>query len=219
MNDESSKTGREPREAFIPTRRSLLSRLKHSEDDVSWRVFFNTYWKLIYGAARKSGLGEAEAQDVVQETVIAVARNIGQFKYDPAVCSFKSWLLQVTRSRISNQFRARRRRQAIDGRPANGDDTDGTALMERMPDPAGNVLDRLWEEEWGKNLMDAAISRVKRRAEVEQFQIFDFYVLKNWPVRKVAKTLGISIGQVYLAKHRISKLIKKEIAALEANGF
>ncbi len=219
MTDQSSTTGPQPREAFIPTRKTLLSRLKRSEDDASWRQFFNTYWKLIYGAARKSGLGEAEAQDVVQETIIAVARNIGQFKYDPAVCSFKSWLLQVTRSRISNQFRTRRRRQAIDGRAEDGDDTNGTGLIERVPDPAGNVLDRLWDEEWAKNLMDAAISRVKRRAEVEQFQIFDFYVLKNWPVKKVAKTLGINIGQVYLAKHRISKLIKKEIAALEANGL
>jgi RNA polymerase sigma factor (sigma-70 family) len=146
-----------------------------------------------------------------------VARNIGEFKYDPNICSFKSWLLQVTRSRISNQFRSRRRRHVDREQPSDG--TSGTPLLERMPDPAGDNLERLWDVEWEKNLMDAAIERVKRRADIEQFQIFDFYVLKKWPVKKVAQTLGINIGQVYLAKHRVSKLIKKEIADLEARGF
>lgn len=202
---------------FIPTRKTLLSRLKDATDDASWRVFFNTYWKLIYGTAVKAGLGDAEAQDVVQETIIAVARNIGEFKYDPAICSFKSWLLQVTRSRISNQFRSRRRRHVDQEPPSDG--TSGTPLLERLPDPAGEHLDRVWDEEWEKNLMDAAIERVKRRVDIEQFQVFDFYVLKKWPVKKVARTLGIHIGQVYLAKHRVSKLIKKEMAVLEARGY
>ena len=50
---------------------------------------------------------------------------------------------------------------------------------------------------------------------IEQYQMFDFYVLKKWPVSKVAKTLGVTIGHVYVAKHRISRLIKKEIELLE----
>src|SRR5207245_8592643 len=95
---------------LIPTRASLLSRLKDWQDETSWKVFYDTYWKLIYNAAVKSGLSDAEAQDVVQETVIPVARNIGAFNYDPSVCSFKSWLLRVTRSRILNQLRSKRRR-------------------------------------------------------------------------------------------------------------
>src|SRR5918996_4191140 len=94
---------------FIPTRKSLLSRLKNWDDNDSWQKFFDTYWKLIYGVALKSGLTDAEAQDVVQETVLSVAKNIAEFKYDPSVCSFKTWLMQVTRSRISHQFRRRKR--------------------------------------------------------------------------------------------------------------
>lgn len=199
---------------FIPTRGSLLNRIKDADDGKSWQEFFNTYWKLIYGVAIKSGLREAEAQDVVQETVIAVARNIGEFKYDPKRCSFKSWLLQVTRSRISNQFRNQKRHPA--GQQPLPDATRGTTLLERIPDPAGSHLDAIWDEEWEKNLMDAAIHRVKRQVDIEQFQIFDFYVLKKWPARKVARTLGVNVGQVYLAKHRVAKLIKKEIKTLEA---
>src|SRR4051794_13754244 len=79
---------------FIPTRESLLSRLKDWEDQASWKDFFDTYWRLIYNLARKAGLSDAEAQDVVQETILSVARNIEGFRYDPAVCSFKSWMLQ-----------------------------------------------------------------------------------------------------------------------------
>src|SRR5881394_2654935 len=65
---------------LIPTRDSLLSRLKDWQDDVSWRDFFNTYWRLVYGVALKAGLNEQEAQEVVQETVITVARRIHEFK-------------------------------------------------------------------------------------------------------------------------------------------
>ena len=75
---------------LIPTRQSLLSRLRNSEDDDSWQDFFDTYWKLIYSVAVKSGLTEVQAQDAVQETVIAVAKNIKEFRYDPKKCSFKS---------------------------------------------------------------------------------------------------------------------------------
>src|SRR6266436_8176526 len=201
-------------EEFIPTRGSLLIRIRDVDDGESWQKFFDTYWKLIYGVAIKAGLGDAEAQDVVQETIIAVARNIGEFKYDPRVCSFKSWLLQVTRSRISNQFRNQKRHPA--GQARTSDAASGTGLLERIPDPAGSHLEAIWDKEWEKNLMDAAIHRVKGRVEVEQFQLFDFYVLKKWPALKVARTFDVNVGQVYLAKHRVAKLIKKEIKELEA---
>ena len=58
----------------IPTRHSLLNRLKDWRDEASWREFFELYWELIYNVARKAGLNDAEAQKVVQETVIAVAK-------------------------------------------------------------------------------------------------------------------------------------------------
>jgi RNA polymerase sigma factor (sigma-70 family) len=200
---------------FIPTRKSLLSRLKHWDDDGSWRDFFNTYWKLIYAVAIKAGLTHTEAEDVVQETVLAVARSIGRFQYDPTICSFKSWLMQVTRSKIANQFQ---KRQKHPSPPEPDTETGrGTPLLERSPDPA--MLDSVWDAEWQKNLVDAAIQKVKRRVAIEQYQIFDFYVLKKWPARKVAQTLGVSVGRVYLARHRVSGLIKKEVELLEKKGL
>src|SRR5512132_1441579 len=75
--------------SMLATRRSLVDRLANWDDQRRWQEFFETYWKLIYSAARKSGLADAEAQEVVQETVITVAKNIGKLKYDPAVGSFQ----------------------------------------------------------------------------------------------------------------------------------
>src|SRR5262249_49944715 len=89
------------------TRWSLISRLKDWNDQGSWQAFFNTYWKLIYSMAIKAGLSDAEAQEVVQETVITVAKKMAGFKTDPALGSFKSWLLHITHWRIVDQLRKR----------------------------------------------------------------------------------------------------------------
>src|SRR6266487_2545077 len=100
---------------LIPTRQSLLGRLKRWDDQESWREFFNIYWKLIYRAAVRCGLSDTEAQDVVQETVIDVARKMEHFTYDPAVDSFKGWLLYLTRKRIALQYRRRERERGGHG--------------------------------------------------------------------------------------------------------
>ena len=86
--------------------------------------------------------------------------------------------------------------------------------MERIADPAESDLEAIWNEEWEKNLMNAAIERVKRAVDAKQYQIFDLYVLKNWPAGKVASTLKVNQGRVYLAKHRIGTMIRNEIKHL-----
>jgi RNA polymerase sigma factor (sigma-70 family) len=197
---------------LLATRRSLVDRLANWDDQRRWQEFFDTYWKLIYSAARKSGLTDTEAQEVVQETVITVAKKIDKLKYDPAIGSFKGWLLQITRWRIADQFRKREPGNAK--RPHSQDDRL-TATIERVADSRIVDLDAVWEAEWKENLFEAAIARVKKKVEPKQFQIFDCYVRKEWPAQKVAERLGVNVGQVYLARHRVSALLKKEIKALE----
>ena len=93
-NPEHEKTRTE---SSLQTRWSLIGRLKDWGDQQSWQEFFDAYWKLIYSIALKAGLSDAEAQDVVQETVLSVAKKMPEFKCDPAAGSFKSWLLTLTR--------------------------------------------------------------------------------------------------------------------------
>jgi RNA polymerase sigma factor (sigma-70 family) len=198
---------------LIPTRQSLISRLKNWEDQCSWQDFFDTYGKLMHAVALQSGLTDAEAQEVVQETVIAVAKNIVEFKYDPAVGSFKGWLLHTTRWRIGDQFR--KRQKAGVGANSGEKGSRRTATIDRIADPAGNDLEAIWDKEWKKNLFETALARVKRVVNAKHYQIFDLYVVNQWPAQKVAETLGISCGKVFLAKHRVSALVKREIRQLE----
>src|SRR5216110_3372994 len=130
---------------LLATRRSLVDRLHNWDDRKLWQEFFDTYLKLIYSAARKSGLTDTEAQEVVQETVITVAKNIDKLRYDPAVGSFKGWLLNITRWRIADQFR---KRSPAENRRAPSSDERQTATIERVPDPGAIDLDEVWEKEW-----------------------------------------------------------------------
>jgi RNA polymerase sigma-70 factor (ECF subfamily) len=204
---------RAPDENLLPTRYSLLSRLQNWNDQESWKFFFDTYWRLIYSTALKSGLTEAEAQDVVQETIISVAKDIHKFKRDRALGSFKGWLRNLTRWRIADQLR--RRTQARLDEHVSAGDTVPPVEIEEIPDTAGGAENDIWEQEWRSNLFEAALERVKRKVKEEHFQIFDLHVIREWPANQVAQTLNVSIGQVYLAKFRLTALIKKEVLKLE----
>ena len=194
------------------TRRSLVERLTNLEDQRHWQEFFETYWRLIYGVARQSGLTDAEAQDVVQETLFSVAKHIPKFKYDPARGTFKAWLLNMTRWRITDQLR--KRGPLVEHR-AKADATARTATVERVADETIPNLDSVWETDWEKNLLAAAMNKVKSRIDPQQFQIFDFYVNKEWPPEKVAQTFKVTVNQVYLAKTRVTKKLREEVGRLE----
>lgn len=200
-------------EEFIPTRLSLLSRLKRWDDQGSWRDFFDTYWKFLYSVAVKSGLSDEDARDVVQETVVAVAKGLrdGRFKAAEG-SSFKAWLQLIVRRRVADHLR--KRRLPVAEHTSANDDTARTPTIERIAAPEADVVSEVWEEEWAKNLADAAMERVKQRVGAKQFQMFDLYVLKEWPVGEVARTLKANIAQVYLAKHRVTSLIKQETEKL-----
>ncbi len=199
-------------EKLIATRWTLLSRLKDWGDHDSWQEFFDVYWRLIYGVAIKSGLRDAEAQDVVQEVLLAVAKKVPEIKPDAARGSFKGWLLNVTRWRIADQFRKRRLRGQAGGHMA---DETRTATADRIPDPAICNLDALWDEEWQRNLMAAATERVKQKVDPVEYQIFDLCVLRQNPVRHVARKLELKLWKVYFAQRKVAELLKREVRKLE----
>jgi len=204
-------------EAFAKTRKSLIARLDNWEDQRTWDEFYQTYWKLIYSVALKSGLKSEEAFDCVQETILSIAKQSKKKLYDPEQGSFKTWLMNMTRWRINDQFRKRKKDTAM-AAGAMGDDDRKTAVIDRFEDPKGDVLDRLWDVEWKKNLADAALARVKSQVSPKQYQIFDCYVVKQWDAKKVQSVLSVSMAQVYLAKHRVGAVLKRELAKLEKDA-
>ncbi len=202
-------------EEFIPTRATLIARLKNWQDEASWQDFFDTYWKLIYGLARKLGLNDEDAQDVVQETLVSVARQMPNFKYDPKLGSFKAWLRKLIRSRIADLLR---KRGYVSTVPIHTDSETGdeSFTLKELPDTNNQSMDQVYEQEWQKNVLDAAVDRVRRKMDPKKYQVFDCYVNKEWPPEKVAAAFKISVDQVYLAKHRVTELIKSEAKRLES---
>ena len=199
---------------LVPTRQSLLERLRDLDDHASWQEFFDTYWKLIYCAAIKFGLSDQEAEEVVQETIIGIARKMETFHYEPETCSFKGWLMHVTQRRIIDRLR-KRQTQPQAFTPLHSDTTtSGTGLQ--IPDAAAErAFEGMWSEEWEKNLVDAAMERVKRRVSPEHYQIFYLHSVKNMPARDIGKLLGVSAAKVYVVRHRVAHLVKNEVKMLE----
>lgn len=195
------------------TRRSLLTRLKDLGDDQGWQRFSDTYGGVIHGLALKAGCSPTEADEVLQETLISVAKEMPGFRYDPARGSFKSWLFCIVRRRIADQFRRRARQER--------NLADGGSELGEVPDPAGDPLTPLWEDEWRQHQLQRAIEGVKQKVAPAQWQMFDLATLQEWPTERICALLGVNRAQLYMAKMRVGRLLKAELAtviATEAMG-
>ena len=192
---------------LLETRSSLINRLKATINGESWEVFFNTYGDLIFNVARRAGLSEADAQDIVQETIVKVHKSLDRFQYDRNRGSFKGWLHSVTRSRLAEHFKKQQKRLPLN-QPFNDTTDEPTA---GISDPKGLELERIWDEEWHKNLIDSSLTRIKRIVSPKQFQIFKCYCIDEWTVTEICKALNVNSAQVYMAKQRVGKLFKQEL--------
>ena len=198
----------------LATRASLLGRIRNWEDAKSWEEFTRTYSRLIRAVAIKAGLTEAEAKDVEQETLVCVAKTIHEFESNPERGTFKSWLLNLTRWRIADQFRRRSPAAMQSSSPSDATSTR-TSTVERVPGTEN--LDVEWEIAWKKNILETALARVGRKVKPKHLQIFDLYAVRHWPAGKVARELGVTRVQVYLVNHRLTKLMKREVEYLGRN--
>lgn len=199
----------------IRTRASLLARLKNPEDAESWREFDEVYRKLILAVGRQFGLRPEEAEDAAQDTLAAVAQHVAQFEYDRRRCTFKTWLLIIARQRIIWQLRKRRPGSASAPFPSPPDESARTATIERIADPDSLDLDAVWEREWSRSIYDAAVIRARDLVSARHFQIFDLLVAQQRPSAEVAKVLRVTRAQVYLAKHRVGTIVKREMHKLK----
>lgn len=198
-----------PADDSLLTRRTLLSRLRNLDDQESWRTFFDLYWRLLYNVARRSGLDDSGAQEIVQDTVIAVARKMPEFHYDATRGTFRQWLLRITRRRIVDHLRRLYRQPPkVDLAPEALEEEDKHAAA--ITDQSAGI-ETAWNEEWEKATFEAALAEVRASINPHHFQVFDYCVLKEWPVSKVATTLGLNAAHVYLAKHRVAQAMKRAV--------
>lgn len=191
-------------ELSLQTRHSLLSRLRECDDQAGWREFFDRYWRLIYGFARKAGMNDADAQDIVQEVMLSVSKSLPEYRKQ-AGGSFKGWLLTIVRRRMADHWRSRLPKEQA---------------QVPLPEQASALgsddaaLERIWQEEWEGRLFETAALRVQQRVGARNYLIFDMLVRQQTPLRDVCRSLGVNAAQVYLAKHRVGRLMKQEVLAL-----
>lgn len=198
---------------MFATRQSLLLRLKDQEDQDGWREFFDTYWRLIYSFCLKSHLTESEAEEVVQDTMISVAREIPTFRYDRSKGSFRAWLLTIVRRRLIDRTRQRARWSRLVTQSA--DREPGTDAPSAEPaDTRRSELDLLWASEWEGHLIRRALDHVRSKVPEKQYLIYEMLVLREVPLKAVVSNLQTTTVAVYRAKHRVGQLLRTELDRL-----
>jgi len=205
-----------PEGPSLRTRPSLVAGLQAGDED-RWTEFFRIYGPVFRGFALKAGLTETEADEVVQETCIGVARNVAEYRYEPARCRFKTWLLNLASWRVQNQFEKRRRWESQQQRLLNDAEPGlaGVSAAAPVPQTGASDLNALWEAEWRTHVYQSALTKVREKISATQFQIFDLHVLKEWPGGEVATALGLSAASISLAKHRVASALKVEVLQIE----
>jgi RNA polymerase sigma factor (sigma-70 family) len=190
------------------TRPSLLVRLRDLGDERAWSEFVAIYGPLVHRFARRRGLQEADAQDLVQEVFRAVARAIERYDPDPDRGSFRGWLFRIARNLILNLLAAQRRQ------PQGTGDTDMQRLLEQCPDPGGEDS-ALFEAEYRGRLIAWAAERIRGDFSETAWQAFWRSSVEGRPPKEVADCLGISLGTVYQYKSRVVVRIRRELTQFE----
>jgi RNA polymerase sigma factor (sigma-70 family) len=188
------------------TRRSLLVRLRDPADRAAWEDFVSLYGPLAYRYARKRGLQDADAADVTQNVLQAVAKSLRSFNYDPALGRFRSWLFEIVRRQLAKWQRTRSRHEAALG--GNGDG------LEHLPAPDSEETD-LWEREYQQQRFLWAAQRVEAHVDAAVWQAFWRTAVDSQKADAVAADLGISVGAVYTAKSRVLARIRQEVRVCE----
>jgi len=191
------------------TRPSLLVALRDPQDERAWAEFVELYTPLIYGHCVRRGLQDADAADVAQEVMKAVAGAMGRFDYNRERGTFRAWLLTVVRSKLNNFF-ARAARL-----PTTPGDTQVTALAEE-PAPADD--DAIWEAECRQRMFEWAAARVQPEFQPSSWQAFWWTAVEHRAVAEVAAQLGLSAGAVYIARSRIIARLRDEIESASGDG-
>lgn len=189
---------------WADTRSSVLKKIRDPENDSAWERFFDQYGDYIFTLARRSGLQDADADEVLQTVMIEVAKKIRTFEYNRGKGKFRSWLATCVSHRVKDLLRVKYRREAREIHGLDRSETQ-TEFILRQADPSPDQFKEMADEEWTALVMDSALRKTKAQVSPMQFQLFHAYVIEEWPVEKVMKTYGVSRDQVYQAKRRVGQ--------------
>ncbi len=188
------------------TRASLLVQLRDGANHDAWQEFIKLYGPVVYGFARKRGLQDADAADMMQDVMRSVSTAIGRLEYDPNQGTFRGWLFTITRNKVFNFLSARR------VRPRGSGDTTTNRLLDNVPDPGDDSDD--WEMEYQRRIAAIAMERVKTEFQENTWRAFWLTAVEGLAVADVAKEVGLSPGAIYVAKSRVLARLKEEVETM-----
>ncbi len=186
------------------TRLSLLVRLRDARDDGAWSQFVELYAPLVFGFAQKHGLQDADAADLTQDVLQAVSGSICKLDYDPRRGSFRGWLFTVARNKLRNFLAGQRR-------PDRG--TGNAADQDRLRELPAREEDQAawWDQEYERRVFAWAADQARGAFQPSTWQAFWQTAVEGKTGPQVAKTLGLSVAAVYLAKGRVMERLKQII--------
>lgn len=191
------------------TRSSLLVRLRDSRDAQAWSEFVDLYAPLVYRFGCKQGLQDADAADLAQDTLRAVAGAIGKFEDDPRHGSFRGWLFTIVRNRLSDFLAKRSRHERGSG------DTAMLDRLEQEPDRQAE-LSKEWDLVHERQLLLTASERIRGQFEEKTWQAFWRTTVDGASGKDVAGALDMTVAAVYLAKSRVMARLKHAVRQLQA---
>jgi RNA polymerase sigma factor (sigma-70 family) len=194
-------------DAESQTSPTLLAKLRQDPtDQASWSRFVEQYGPKIYGWCRKWNLQDADAQDVTQIVLAQLAEKMRSFAYDPTR-SFRGWLKTLTHHAWSDFLAGRKRTALVCGDPQT------LAVLETV-EAREDLVQRL-EEAFDRELLDAAILRVRLRVKPRTWDAFRLTALEGLSGADAAEQLHMKVATVYVAKSEVQKMLAEEIRRLE----
>lgn len=186
---------------------SLLVRLRQTPtDEHAWCDFLARYGPMLQGWCRHWGLQEADAEDVTQAVLLALAARLKTFTYDPSL-RFRGWLRTVARHAWSAFVEQQQRG------PRGRGDSDWQRILAAVE--AREDFLRRFEDEFDHELLELAMQRVRVRVEAHTWEAFRLLALEQQPAAAVAERLSMKIATVYVARSKVQKLIRAEVRQME----
>ncbi len=189
------------------TSSGLLHRVKAGQAE-AWGRLIDIYAPLIYDWCRHSGLQSQDAADVGQEVFATVARRIAEFRKEQPTSSFRGWLWTVTRNKIRDHFRARKRHPQARG------GTDAQQQLAAVPEPPADPPTAMTGGRPDNGPEHRAIEIVRAGVEEQTWRAFWLYAIDGRTAGEVADELKISLQAVYTANFRVRRKLREELEDL-----
>ncbi len=185
---------------------SLLERLRLRPDAASWQRLIELYAPLLRSWLRRYNLQPADAEDVVQEVLTVLVRELPQFHHDLRRGAFRRWLRTV----LVNRLRAFWRGRCRDAGSGGGDVDPPIGELE---DPGSN-LSRLWEREHDEHVVQRLMQLLEPEFEPSTWRAFRLLAIDGMGTAEVAAAVGITEGAARVAKSRVLRRFRQEVDGL-----